>query len=967
MKNITFRKSLTAAAVAASLGFPALAVAQDAESSQEQMEDVERVTVTGSRIARMGDIAPTPVTVISGDGLVDAGVNNVADLLHEMPSTLVGLSPETTNNTIFASGLNNTDLRGLGSDRTLVLVNGRRFIAGAPGSGAVDLNNIPTAMVERIEITTGGASAVYGSDAVAGVVNIITKKSFDGVELDVSAIRPFEDGGDEEFASLTFGSSTGKASFVTNLSVTKSGQLSAMDRENLREAPIVLQNPEAAANPDDDTIPQLIFWGLGQQVLASYSETSDFSTVFGDKYNYTADGQLKPFGYGEPLPYRLGSGRQDYLGGDGYNFSENTYYRTPLDRINFTTHMSYEFNRDHAMQLEVNYSKTDAYGESSPAFLGFTVRPDNAFLTDDARAIIQSDFEDRTALREGTYPGYPAFGDDIGQYTSGSILASDFGNRQYTQDRTLARASLSFEGALGGGWLYDAYATVGHVQADTEWYGELFEDRFYQAIDAVEVDGEVQCRDTSNGCVPLNIFGSNQFSDEAYDWVSTDAIRRASIQQSVVGATVTGDLYELPAGPLATAFSVEYREEKASTLPDPAMRAGLLFNNLSSPLDGEYNVSEAAFELSIPVLSDVAFAKYLTVETAYRYMDYSTSGTDDAWKLGVNWEVNDELRIRASRSKSVRAPNIGELYDPPGQTFVSFFDVCDSDRVGELSTEYRDQIRANCAAAGVPEDFSPSDEWYGSTRPGFNEGNPNLSNEQAKDVTAGFVYTPSYLPELSLTVDYWDFEITNAISAVGVGTAVNLCYRSSSIDNPYCDLIERDPETFEIDNFYQRPVNAAYSSTSGYDIEAAYRLGTDFGNFDFRLIGTYLNERISNSTGLAEDEIDATGEQARPEWRHRFITSYQISDFSAVLSMTYRASTVLDNDWTPNQHNYNDVPSYTKFDLTTRYDVTPELQVRLGLLNMFDKLPPRRPGMYSQGAYYDLLGQRITLGLNYSF
>ncbi|MBT41620.1 MAG: TonB-dependent receptor [Idiomarina sp.] len=946
------------------------AMAQQAQQSSqelvdEEQEEVERVTVTGSRIARIGDIAPTPVTVISGDGLVDAGVNNVADLLHELPSTLVGLSPETTNNTIFASGLNNTDLRGLGSDRTLVLVNGRRFIAGAPGSGAVDLNNIPTAMVERIEITTGGASAVYGSDAIAGVVNVITKKDFEGAELDVSVIRPFEDGGDEEFASITFGSSFDKASFVTNLSVTKSGQLSAMDREFLREAPIVLQNPEAAENPDDDTIPRLTFWGLGQQVLAAYSETSDFTTVFGDKYNYTPDGTLKPFSYGEPLPYPLGSGRQDYLGGDGYNFSENTYYRTPLDRINFTTHFTYELNRDHAMHLEVNYSKTDAYGEGSPAFLGFTVRPDNAFLTDEAQAIVQSDFDDRAAIRAGTYPGLGAIA--VGQYTSGSILASDFGNRQYTQDRTLARASLSFEGSLGAGWIYDAYATVGHVQSDTEWYGELFEDRFYQAIDAVEVDGQIQCRDTSNGCVPLNIFGSEQFSDEAYDWVSTDAIRRASIGQTVLGATVTGDLYDLPAGPLATAFSVEYREEKSSTLPDPAMRAGLLFNNISSPLDGEYDVSEAAIELSIPVVADMAFADLLTIETAYRYMDYSTSGSDDAWKVGVNWAVNEDLRVRASRSKSVRAPNIGELYSPPGQTFASYFDVCDSDRVGELSTEYRDQIRANCAADGVPADFSPSDEWYGSTRPGFNVGNPDLSNEVAKDVTAGFVFTPSFVENLSLTVDYWDFEITNAISAVGVGTAVNLCYRSSSIDNPYCDLIERDPETFEIVNFFQRPVNAAYSQTSGYDIETAYRLSTDVGIFDFRLIGTYLDERISNSTGLAEDEIDATGEQARPEWRHRLITSYQLDNFSAVLSMTYRASTVLNNEWTPNQNDYNDVPSYTQFDLTTRYNVTPELQLRAGLLNMFDKTPPRRPGMYNQGAYYDLLGRRATLGINYSF
>ena len=222
--------------------------------AEDKPETFERIEVTGSKIKRIGEIAPTPVTVITGDGLIEAGVTNVADLLHKMPNTLVGLAPETTNNTVFASGLNNTDLRGLGSDRTLVLVNGRRFVAGSPSSGAVDLNNIPTAMVERIEITTGGASAVYGSDAIAGVVNIVTKTSFDGLAIDASTTRPTEDGGEEEYASLTFGSDLGKANFVTNISWSRQGQISYMDREFLREAPIVVRNQNANGPNDPQAV-----------------------------------------------------------------------------------------------------------------------------------------------------------------------------------------------------------------------------------------------------------------------------------------------------------------------------------------------------------------------------------------------------------------------------------------------------------------------------------------------------------------------------------------------------------------------------------------------------------------------------------------------------------------------------------------------------------------------------------------
>lgn len=949
------RTSLTASvrsalALSATAGFlvSGAAHAQASPAGEAQAaERTERIQVTGSRIARPGEISPTPLTVISGDGLIDAGVVNVADLLHQMPSTLVGLSPETTNNSIFASGLNNTDLRGLGSNRTLVLVNGRRFIAGAPGSGAVDLNNIPTAMIDRVEITTGGASAVYGSDAVAGVVNIVTKTSFEGVEIDASTIRPFDSGGEEDFVSLTFGSSAGRANFVTNLSVTRSQQLKASDRDYLYDQPIVLQNPDFDSS--DPNSNRLHIWGYGQQRLAQYSPYTDFFGADGGRYTFTADGQVRPFDFGEELPYLTGSGTKAYVGpGDGYVYADQDYFRTPLNRVNFTSHMNYEFNQDHAMNLEVNFAKTDSYGESSPAFLVMqganAIRPDNAFLPDNAAGLIGPNGATAT------------------------YLANDFGNRQYAQDRYLARAALSFEGYLTNNWMYDVYATVAHVQSDTEWYGEIFEGRFHQALDAVYVDGQIQCRDTSDGCVPLNIFGTNNFSQEAFDWVSTDAIRRASIGQTAIGATVNGDLFELPAGHIAAAFSAEWREERASTMPDPAMRAGLLFNNQSQPLSGSFEVAELSAELSIPLVRDLPFAQYVSLETAGRVMEYSTSGSDTAWKLGLNWEVNDDLRIRANRSKSVRAPNIGELFNPPGQTFRQLTDPCALSQRDALNPEYRDNILANCAAQGIDLDtFEPSDDWKGTTNSGYIVGNQNLENEVAKDMTLGFIYTPTQLPGFSVTVDYWEFELSNVIQSYTGPSLVQYCYRSSSLDNPYCPLIERDAETGEITNYYETPVNAALSDISGWDVEAAYSYNSPFGDFGFRLIGTYLTERKINSTGFAEDEVNTLGEQSRPRWRHRFVTNYTYGDFSAALNMTYRHNTVVSRDWSPNQNNYNDVPSYIQFDLTTRYNVTQNLQVRLGLLNMFDRTPARQPSVFSQGQYYDILGRRATLGFNYAF
>lgn len=945
-----------------------------AAAELEAAQNVERIGVTGSRIKRIGELAPTPVTVITGQTIVESGVTNVADLLHKLPGTSVGLAPETTNNTIFASGLNNTDLRGLGSNRTLVLVNGRRFIAGAPGSSAVDLNNIPTSMIERMEITTGGASAIYGSDAIAGVVNIITKKSFDGVEVDISTVRTEQSGGEEEFASFTFGSDVGKASFITNVNISRQHQLRGDQRDFMLNGPITIANPALVGYTGDEVLPGRVVWRTGTTSIRNWSKTGNF-TVAGQRYTFDKDGNLKPFAEGELPPAGIPgtTNQNNYLGrdGDGYDSIAHTYLRTPLKRLNFATVANYEFNQDHSMTVDVNFSRTRAYGESSPAFLAFSVSGENAFLPQDARDLINS--TDKKSVNF-------------------NYLAADFGNRVYDQDRTLARVAVGFEGAINDSWSYDAYLTTARVQADSTWYGELYEQRFYDAIDAVNLNGNIVCADraafdfgreidgeTVNykkgdvvgakaGCTPLNIFGQGLYSEEAYAAISTDASRRSSIGQTVVGASVSGDIIELPAGYMSAAFTAEYRDERASTLPDPAMRAGELFGNRSEPLDGDFNVAEISAEFSVPLVEGVYLIDQLTLDAAIRYMDYSTSGSDNAWKLGLNWAVNDDLRVRVGKSKSVRAPNINELYAPPGQTFRAFRDPCAASEIATANATYKANIIANCAALGIPTDWEPSDTWKQSNNSGYIRGNENLFNETANDITVGFVYTPSYIDGLSITVDYWKFDINDMIQSFTGPDVVRYCHQADGINNLYCDLIERNPVTFEIDNYYESPINSASSRTSGVDIEAAYGFDSSLGKVDFRLISTYLEKREFNSTGVAEDLVVSTGEQGRPRWRHRFTTSYNYEDFSAVLTVTHRSSTVNDREWTPSQNNYNDIASYTQFDLTSRYNVTDDLQLRLGVLNMFDRVPPTSPFAFNNGnGYYDSLGRRLTVGVNYSF
>lgn len=962
MKNTQLSTAIKAALTLGAFSTVALSAVAKAEESEEQ---VERIQVTGSKIKRIGELAPTPVTVISGDALINAGVVNVADLLNELPSSSVGLSPETTNNTIFANGLNNTNLRGLGSSKTLVLVNGRRFVAGAPGSASVDLNNIPTAMVERMEITTGGASAVYGSDAVAGVVNIITKKSFDGFQIDASGTRPFEDGGDEDYFSLTFGDEGEKSSFIANISYAKTEQLAGLQRDFIRNGPVGFDNVDNVDN--NDGIPQRSIFEGGtweDYRLYVYSTTGDFFAPDGH-YIFADNGSIRPFEMSNRLPASStpGSRNTNYFiaPGDGYHFAAHDYIRTPLERLNVALNYNYEISDDHSMTFEMVYADTSAYGESSPTFHRKTLRGDNAFFSQETK-----DF-----FAERDMDTFSVF-----------LTTDGLGNRRYEQDRSTVRAALAFEGVISDDWTYDAYIQKGQVSQDTTWHGEMITEHFDNALDAVVHNGEIVCADRNDdgdvvgalsGCSPLNLWGLNLASEEAINYVSTSALRSATVDQMSMGVTVSGDLYELPAGPVASAFTVEYREEKSKTTPDSGMQQGLIFGNQSNALSGEFDVTEAAAEFSVPIFADTAFADEVYLELAYRYMDYSSTGTDSAWKVGLNYVLNDELRFRANMSRSVRAPNISELFSPNRQTFRSFGDPCGQGAIDNAPADVKANREKNCRAAGIPAGWEPSEDWRRTTHPGFITGNTELENESADDITIGFVYNPAWAEGLGITVDYWKFELDDEINYPSATDIVNFCVDSESLDNLYCDLLVRNSTTLEIDDYFEKPINSASSELSGTDIEIQYSIDTEFGTFQPRLIATYTHKRGVNDTGLDGDyrELQGSQNQTNTEdyvrWKARFILNYINGDFRSALTMNYRHAAVNDKDWDPEENDYNDIPSYTTIDFTARYHLTDDLEVRAGILNVFDREPPRTPFAYNDGQFYDMLGQRMTFGVNYKF
>jgi iron complex outermembrane receptor protein len=907
----------------------------------------ERIQVTGSRIKRIGAMAPTPITVISGADIQRAGITNVGELLNKLPSSTVGLSPETTNNTIFASGLNQTSLRGLGSDRTLVLVNGRRFVSGSSGGSAVDLNSIPTAIVDRIEVITGGASAVYGSDAIAGVVNVITRKSTDGVELDASFIMPDQSGGEKKQFSLTYGSDfdNDKGSMIFNVTQNEDKQLRVADRDFTSTPVYGIYNPEDTGV--DDGIPQRYKWE-GNRKLNWLNYDGVFSGGPEGRYTFGENGSLKAFNFGDgPVSSHPREG--NYCTGeicDGYQSTDTGVISTPVERTVFTFSSTYNLTDSHRFITEFTHANSQANGDSSPVFhRGTEISIDNPFIKDDLRNLMTD---------EGM--------DEIGLYR----LSTEFGNRKYFQDRTTLRYVFGLEGELTDTWGYSTYYQKGELKDSTNWTGQIINDRWTQALDAVrDADGNIVCRDDSNGCQPLNILGRNMASQEAIDWVGTEAGRSSTTTQEVYSVLVDGVAFELPAGDVAVAIGAEYREEFSETNPDMALRNGLIFGNKSAAMKGEYDVAEYSIETNIPLVSDVFLAKNLSLDLAYRYMDYSTAGNHDAWKVGLNWDIVDDVKFRATRSNSVRAPNIGELFAPRGQTFETITDVC---RLSDINQGPNPaQREANCRAAGIPVGWSPSASWDQGNRPGYNKGNADLTPETSEDYTLGFVYTPSFIENFSITVDYWSFDIEDSINSLAVQTAVKYCYDSISTDNVFCQQFTRDASN-DIDWFVQQSVNMASYQTSGYDIETDYVFEAgEWGSFHVNLISTYLEEYEFNSTGFASDIDVDVGEYTNPRFKARLAISWDYEDLSVQMLGKYIHSSVTDRTRTDEDYDYVNIPSSTTWDLTGSYTVMQNLDVRFGILNLFDKAPPRNPVVYDGAGYYDTLGRAPFVGVNYKF
>lgn len=844
---------------------------EDGAGAARTDHEAGEIVVTGSRLARPELSSPHPIQSFTSAALEQSGDTNITDFLVDTPA-LIGSSGagETSGSNIFfqSAGLNLLDLRNLGTRRTLVLVNGRRHVAAYPGASSVDINSIPLGLIERVDVLTGGTSAVYGADGVSGVVNFVLRRDFEGVEgRGQFGVSERGDAGNRYgsvVAGANFAGGRGNVAFAFEHG--GSDRLNDRDRaysgDPLRRFELLRGGPQGAG------VERALFNDVRWQ-----DSSPDAAVDLGGP----VDGAFLPGAF-DLAPDRTGSGsvydRGVILAGSGGRTIGGSgtptagYYgdfRPFLERHNLNALASFEFSPAIRFFAEGKYATSTAYTVSQPTFdFGIALAADNAFLRQ-------------------------RYGPEL---TRGGALVIgrdnlDFGIRGDRAERETVRAVVGIEGRLNSNLRYELSLVHGRSSASTRSQNERVRDRYFAALDAVVgPDGRIICRIDLPGetiidpvnfgapattfrsgeCVPLNLLGNGVASPEALDFVQLDHTTRNRIGQQVVSGYLAGDAgFGLGGGPIGFALGAEYRKETSRSVPSEALQEGILLDNSEIEVErGSYDVKELFGEVTVPLLENRPLARTLTVGGALRYSDHSSIGGTATYKLDAVYAPVRDVTFRGTWSRAVRAPNINELFQPLSGAFEFVTDPCDVANLDAGSSSRRANCAAQLAALGLLPariaSFSPSsDPEASTTRRGRAGGDPSLREERAKTWTAGLVLRPRVLPGFSLAVDWYEIRLDGAINSFTATQAFALCVDQPTLDNPFCDLVERDPSTGFASGFTLRPQNVARFETAGLDVTLSYLFspGPELGTFSLKLVGGYLDRLTFFNTPGSEPDEDA--------------------------------------------------------------------------------------------------------------
>lgn len=941
-----------------------LATAQEAGDSGRE---VEEIVVTGSRLIRRDLSAPSPTVTVDAEAIRYSGNTTLEQTLNELPQLQTDVTSQT--NAQGGSGVLSADLRALGPTRTLVLVNGRRF-APANTDGLVDLATIPDALIERVEVITGGASAVYGSDAIAGAINFTLNDRFEGADLNLYYGETAEGDGATTKVDLTLGTNFAddRGNVVVHGSTTDGDPVFFVDRAF--SAVTLNPNSQGELVPSgSDLIPGTLI-GLSATDLSSLNGVdltppAGCTTITGIRFGTS----------GEPLPFCDPE--------DRFNFAPVNYLMRPRDRTQISGLGEYEFTDNVSIYAEFFYiDNSQGFQQAPAAFRPVTLgaAPGTLVVPNLANnpllAPATTDFFTANA------DFFDADGDGDYEIVGSGRRADELGPRIFDFDRNTRAYTAGMKGELDladSPWLWDVYFQS-HDTSETSITRNVVSNRALNAGLDVVIDGgsgEAVCRTSIlPNCVPVNIFGIGAITGEMGEFLTPVRFEQTTLERQILSASIAGEAFELPAGPLSTAFGLEWREDKFAYLPDDVVR-----NDGAReipPNGGEYDVTEVFAEFRAPLLSDLPAIQQLAVEGAVRLSDYSTIGNATTWRAGADWVLYDELRVRAFFNRAIRAPSLIDLFATQSSGFTNGQDPCDIDN--DPSQAQQDL----CVEQGIDPAQVDSFQQLNIGLTGVSGGNPGLREEQSDTYTIGFVYQPSWLEGMNLTVDYYNIEVSDAIAAVTAQFVLDECFRTLDANGEYCQRISRlsDGQLFEVES---NLANVAALQVSGIDLQVDYGLDLPgLGLFD----DAATLDLMWHAGWQFERELTAIPGAPPLDCAGKFGNSCSgtgvpvVLDFKSTLNATYRtgplsarlqARILGDLDLREGQTEFIDnVGAETYVDLSGSVDVTDRIEVYGGINNLLDNDPPilgfrlGGPPNTNTGVY-DLIGRRYFLGVRAAF
>ena len=944
---------------ASSIGFTGAVNAQETEDAAEAVEKIE---VTGSRIRRTDIEGANPVTVMSRVDIEKFGITSIGDVLQAIPSAGSAIN---TNNNNGGNGTTTINIRGIGSNRTLVLVNGKRWAPGLGGS--VDLNNIPASIIERIEVLKDGASAVYGSDAIAGVVNIITRQDFEGVHASGYYGEYDEGDGEKEQWDIGFGTANDKGNVYVNISYVEEEATLAGDRA-ISAVP-TFGTPEGFGG--SSAPPQGRFHVFDQN--PNFDPLDEDSSQFLSNNNEgDGNGGLAP--WVEPT--------------SRFNFAPFNYLSTPQERTNIYTQARYELADNLSVNVTGFYGnrKSEQALAPTPLFIGtafgdsgFTLAANHPFNPFNRRITTDASY----FTNPETTPDYDTLGLDPTLYDPNASEMFLFGRRMmeagfrsFKQNVDQFQFNGGFEGVIEFAdreFFWDANYTYADITQNTSTDGLLNMDRVRRAIgDPANCTGE---------CTPLNLFGGapnvigeGTITQEMLDYITFTAQDELNSTLESYSANISGEVFELPAGYLAFAAGYEKRWQSGYDQPDAIIAAGITSGNARQPTAGAFDVEEVYLELAVPLLSDMPGVEQLDLELATRYSDYSNFGDTTNSKVGLKWRINEDLLVRGTWSEAFRAPSLDELFSGNSDSFAPLTDPCNGGAAGNPDLP---------GCAGIPATYQQPNTQIRTTV----GGNANLEAEEAESFTYGFVYSPEAVEGLSITFDIFDIEVDNAVSTVGAQTILNACAQTGV---NLCSLIERGSGGNVVDLFNGQ-VNLGGQTTSGFDYNVAYNFETEYGDFRINWDGTYVDERttividpVTNTSTEFNDAGLAGDRDVVPRLRTNLAVTWSYDDWTANWLVRFIGHTTeecsisdsLDQELCsdPSEEiggdSFNELEDMAYHDVSLGYEVNDNLRVTLGVNNLFDTDPEVSYSTFANSfdpSMYEIPGQFFYTRVNLNF